>query len=132
MSLSFIIVYVSFAQKIARSALIYFLLVSSRRLDEEYRNDLGFLYAARVEAPPPGSGGRARVRALELVPTKISHAWGGGAAGAPPYESSVGLARGADAEWLDAAARRLCGEMGTRVGAGKGGRLVIVLDAAEE
>lgn len=80
-------------------------------LDDEYRNDLGFLYCLHMEGPRP--------RELELVPTKILHQWRRPAPGSPtprpPYFSSVARAAGADRAWLAATVRRLSAEFGTQV-----------------
>lgn len=80
------------------------------RLDESYRNDLGFLYCLHLEGPHPKS--------LELVPTKISHVWRhettrGGRAERPPYFSFVNRATGQDRAWLAATVRRLSAAFGT-------------------
>lgn len=76
-------------------------------LDEEYRNDLGFLYALHLDNTRPVS--------LELVPTMISHVWQHRPGSRPPYFSRVNKAVGEDRAWVCRTVKRMSAEYGTRI-----------------
>lgn len=76
-------------------------------LDQDYRNDLGFIYCLHLEDKQPSS--------LELVPTRINHIWRKEVGARPPYFSYVDVATGDDKLWLFRNIKRLSGEYGTRI-----------------
>jgi len=76
-------------------------------LDQDYRNDLGFMYCLHLEDKQP--------TALELVPTRINHVWRKEVGARPPYFSNVDVATGDDRVWLFKNIKRLSGEYGTRI-----------------
>ncbi|KAL4451871.1 hypothetical protein ABPG75_007533 [Micractinium tetrahymenae] len=91
--------------------------VDDYRLDEDFRNDLGFLYCCHISDGIPAE--------LELVPTRIVHT--GQSSGQPRYLSEVRTATKRDARWLRSRLRELCRVLGTRVFDGQGERLAIPL-----
>ena len=97
-------------------------------LDEDYRNDLGFVYEVVFEKntneqqPFRESTNRQkcyRVDEIELLPIKIEHTWRTfqerQELPGPPYLSTVHLAGGRDASWLQKTMESLCMDMGTTV-----------------
>jgi poly-gamma-glutamate capsule biosynthesis protein CapA/YwtB (metallophosphatase superfamily) len=96
-------------------------------LDEQYRNDLGFMYCLHLD--DPGKEGLSStstssstrpvtpaLRELELIPTKITHEWRQPLGSArPPYFSYVNRATGEDKAWLWKKVKTLSAEFGTRV-----------------
>jgi hypothetical protein len=93
--------------------------VDDYALDEDYRNDLGFIYKLQLDSEG-GKGAELLPRAMELVPIKIQHDWRSMqerlSAPGPAYLSSVHVAHGRDAAWLKRTMTALCKDMGTEVG----------------
>lgn len=91
--------------------------IDDYRLDEGFRNDLGFLYCCHISDGVPAE--------LEMVPTRIVHTWQ--SSGQPRYLSEVHTAHKRDARWLRTRLREFCKALGTRVLDGQGERLTIQL-----
>ena len=117
--------------------------VDDYHVDEDYRNDLGFLYCAhvRVDQAASSGGGDAQgtsttstacVESLELVPTRIVHTWLPWGQQHPPNLSEVRVAtEHSDREWLAQRMRLLCAAWGTGVEE-RDGRLIIPCAAPEQ
>ncbi|KAL4424873.1 hypothetical protein ABPG77_002096 [Micractinium sp. CCAP 211/92] len=94
--------------------------IDDYRLDEDFRNDLGFLYCCHIRDGVPAE--------LELVPTRIVHTWQ--SSGQPRYLSEVHTAHKRDARWLHNRLKDLSKVYGTRIYSGQGDRLTIPLQGS--
>ena len=84
-------------------------------LDENYRNDLGFMYCMHLGRDTT-SGGSLRPTQLELIPTKIVHEWRRREKDARPrYWLYVRRATCQEKDWLGTSIQRLSAEYGASV-----------------
>lgn len=92
-------------------------------LDEDFRNDLGFIYEVVIDKASTEGTENCRVTyetsKIEVFPIKIEHSWRTHKEmkeqSGPPYLSSVYLAKDLDALWLQSTMRSLCREFNTQV-----------------